>query len=100
MLDVLDTHNLSVKPKATEVVIGEGGATVVEWDLIELRRFLWENRDASNALQTFIRHDLRNKLSRSTRVSLGRYDVSRNDHTMPKTLLRSSIYQIVSVNRL
>jgi CRP-like cAMP-binding protein len=33
MLDALDTHNMSVKPAATEVVIGKGGATVVERDL-------------------------------------------------------------------
>ena len=66
MLDALGAHNLSVKSAATEVVIGEGGATVVEWDLIELRKFWWENRDVSSALQTFICHDLRNKLAGAT----------------------------------
>ena len=77
MLDALDTHNLSVKSAATEVVIGEGGATVVEWDLIELRRFLWENRDVSNALQTFIRHDLRNKLSRGNTAMILKTSITR-----------------------
>ena len=70
MLDALGAHNLSVKSAATEVVIGKGGATVVEWDLIELRKFLWEDRDASNALQTFICHDLRNQLSRSNNAMI------------------------------
>ena len=77
MLDALDTHNLSVKPAPTEVVICEGGATIVEWDLIELRKFLWENRDASNVLQTIICHDLRDKLSRSNNAMILKTSITR-----------------------
>jgi CRP-like cAMP-binding protein len=104
MLDALNTQNLSVDPAATEVVIGKGGATVVEWDIINLRNFMWENRDVSNALQTFVCHDLRDKLRRSndemicrTR-STKRYSKPDTDPKENRRWLRRSWVKIWSDN--
>mmetsp|Transcript_7549 Transcript_7549/g.9869 ORF Transcript_7549/g.9869 Transcript_7549/m.9869 type:complete len:347 (-) Transcript_7549:146-1186(-) len=95
MLDALDKHSLSIEPAATEVVIGKGGATVVEWDVIDLRKFMWENRDVSNALQTFVCHDLRDKLktsnsemilrTRSTKQYIAKPGTDPRDNTKPAT---------------
>mmetsp|Transcript_5264 Transcript_5264/g.15312 ORF Transcript_5264/g.15312 Transcript_5264/m.15312 type:complete len:93 (-) Transcript_5264:514-792(-) len=38
---------------SVRVVAGKGGVTVYEWDLLRLRKFMWErqNQQVSNALQ-------------------------------------------------
>lgn len=66
MIDALDQNSFSIEKTTAAVLAGDGGITVYEWDLMELRKFMWKNRQVSNALQTYACQDLRNKLRKST----------------------------------
>jgi hypothetical protein len=66
MLDVLDPACLSIEKPSASVVAGKGGVTVYEWELLQLRYFMWNNRSVSNALQTYACHDLRDKMRKNT----------------------------------
>ena len=48
-----------------DVVVDSNGATVYEWDFEELLNYLKLEHEVANALQTFISHDLREKLKAS-----------------------------------
>ena len=63
LVEAIGQKTLSIRPTSASVVAGAGGATVYEWGLLELRTFMWKDRQVANALQTYVCHDLRKKLS-------------------------------------
>jgi hypothetical protein len=58
-----DEHGNKVPPLATADAIVEGdGAVVWEWSFSELKEYLKNHREVSNALSAYINYDLRKKL--------------------------------------
>lgn len=74
-----DEHGNKVPPLATADAIVEGdGAVVWEWSFSELKGYLRNHREVSNALSAYINYDLRTKLI-NTGLSMIDLDCSKKD---------------------
>jgi hypothetical protein len=74
-----DEHGNKVPPLATADAIVEGdGAVVWEWSFSELKGYLRNHREVSNALSAYINYDLRTKLI-NTGLSMIDLDCAKKD---------------------
>ena len=74
-----DEHGNKVPPLATaDAIVAGGGAVVWEWTFSELKEYLKNHREVSNALSAYINYDLRTKLI-NTGLSMSDLDCDKQD---------------------
>jgi hypothetical protein len=60
---------------SADAVVGDGGASVWEWEFRKLSSFLENEREVANALSAYINHDLREKLISTGILSMPDLDI-------------------------
>ena len=68
-LDVLSDEGVASAKSTADVVVGDEGATVYEWDFSTLQGYLDDQHEVKNAFSAYISYDLREKL-RDTNIKM------------------------------